>query len=87
MFKAGIRRDGSSRFGENVQFGNFPSFSAGWILSNEDFIGDNIFSFLKLRGSWGEVGNAAIGNFAALGLFGATSVSYTHLALPTIRSV
>ena len=37
LFKAGIRRDGSSRFGENVQFGNFPSFSAGWILSNEDF--------------------------------------------------
>ena len=49
LFKAGIRRDGSSRFGENVQFGNFPSFSAGWILSNEDFIGDNIFSFLKAK--------------------------------------
>ena len=83
MFKAGIRRDGSSRFGENVQFGNFPSFSAGWILSNEDFIGDNIFSFLKLRGSWGEVGNAAIGNFAALGLFGATSFNQRPGLQPT----
>ena len=38
LFKAGIRRDGSSRFGENVQFGTFPSFSAGWILTNEDFL-------------------------------------------------
>ena len=83
LFKAGIRRDGSSRFGENVQFGNFPSFSAGWILSNEDFIGDNIFSFLKLRGSWGEVGNAAIGNFAALGLFGATSFNQRPGLQPT----
>jgi len=83
LFKAGIRRDGSSRFGENVQFGNFPSFSAGWILSNEDFFGDNIFSFLKLRGSWGEVGNAAIGNFAALGLFGATSFNQRPGLQPT----
>ncbi len=83
LFKAGLRRDGSSRFGENVQFGNFPSFSAGWILSNEDFIGENIFSFLKLRGSWGEVGNAAIGNFAALGLFGATSFNQRPGLQPT----
>jgi hypothetical protein len=43
LFKAGIRRDGSSRFGENVQFGTFPSFSAGWILTNEDFLGDTMF--------------------------------------------
>ena len=84
MFKAGIRRDGSSRFGENVQFGTFPSFSAGWILTNEDFLGDNdVLSFLKLRGSWGEVGNAAIGNFAALGLFGATSYNQRPGLQPT----
>ncbi len=83
LFKAGIRRDGSSRFGKNVQFGNFPSFSAGWIVSNEDFFGDNMFSFLKLRGSWGEVGNAAIGNFAALGLFGATSYNQRPGLQPT----
>ena len=84
LFKAGIRRDGSSRFGENVQFGTFPSFSAGWILTNEDFLGDNdVLSFLKLRGSWGEVGNAAIGNFAALGLFGATSYNQRPGLQPT----
>lgn len=74
LVKLGLRRDGSSRFGNNVRFGTFPSVSAGWILSEEDFLNNqSIFSFLKLRASWGEAGNAEIGNFASLGLFGVVS--------------
>lgn len=59
-----VRRDGSSRFGESVKYGNFPSVSAGWIVSDESFFpkGDFI-SFLKLRGSYGKTGNFNIGNY------------------------
>ncbi len=57
-----IRHDGSSRFGENNRFGTFPSFSAAWRLSNETFIPD-FFSDLKLRASYGQVGNDKIGNY------------------------
>ncbi len=66
------RIDGSSRFGENNRFGFFPAASAGWILSEESFLeGNNTLSFLKLRASYGITGNAGIGNFDALGLYGA----------------
>lgn len=74
LFKASVRRDGSSRFGKATQYGTFPAFSAGWILSEEDFFNNSkVFSFLKLRASWGKVGNAEIGNFASLPLYGAVS--------------
>ena len=76
-FKASIRRDGSSRFGENNRFGYFPAFSAAWIISEENFLkNSNVLSFLKLRGSWGQVGNAEIGNFPSLTLF--QGVSYNQ---------
>ena len=74
LLKLGLRYDGSSRFGKNAQYGTFPSFSAGWILSEEDFLADNgVINFLKFRASWGQVGNAEIGNFASRGLFGGVS--------------
>ncbi|MCX2679441.1 TonB-dependent receptor [Galbibacter sp. EGI 63066] len=74
LIKASIRHDGSSRFGRNVQFGTFSAFSAGWIISEEEFLQNSeVLSFLKLRASWGETGNANIGNFASRGLFGGTS--------------
>lgn len=57
LFEANIRRDGSSRFGSNNRYGNFPSFSAGWIVSNESFWNKNIINFLKLRVSHGTLGN------------------------------
>lgn len=64
------RIDQSSRFGKNSRSGFFPSVSAGWILSNEKFLqGFKPLSFLKLRASYGVVGNAEIGNFPQLGLF------------------
>ncbi len=60
-----FRRDGSSKFGKNNQYANFPSVSASWRISEENFMENNtIFSNLKLRGSWGIVGNQAISNYA-----------------------
>ena len=64
LFEGNIRRDGSSRF-LNDKWGVFPSFSAGWILSEEDFLSSyDMIDYLKVRGSWGELGNSNIPNFA-----------------------
>lgn len=64
------RVDASSRFGANNRSGFFPAVSAGWVLSNEKFLrGFQPLSFLKLRASYGIVGNAEIGNFPQLALF------------------
>ena len=64
LFEANVRRDGSSRF-LNDKWGTFPSFSAGWILSEEDFLSSSSsIDYLKIRASWGELGNANIPNFA-----------------------
>lgn len=57
-----IRRDGNSNFRENANYwGTFPSVSAGWAISNEAFLKESkVINFLKLRGGYGEVGNANI---------------------------
>ncbi len=61
LFSAVIRRDGSTAFGPDNRFGYFPSASAGWVLSNEEFLsGSNVFDFLKLRASYGVIGNDRI---------------------------
>lgn len=62
--QANIRRDGSSRFHKDHRWGTFPSVSLGWVLSRESFINDTgALSFLKLRASWGNLGNERIGNY------------------------
>jgi TonB-dependent starch-binding outer membrane protein SusC len=59
LLQASIRRDGSSAFGSNKQWGYFPAGSVAWRISQEEFMkGQNIFSELKLRGSYGVTGNA-----------------------------
>lgn len=64
LFEMNLRADASSRFKEGYRWGVFPAFSAGWRLSEEEFIRDlNIFSNLKLRGSWGELGNQQINSY------------------------
>jgi TonB-linked SusC/RagA family outer membrane protein len=64
------RFDASSRFGKNNRWGFFPAASAGWILSEENFLKDSRhISFLKLKASIGLTGNAEIDDFAHLGLF------------------
>lgn len=83
LFKGSLRYDGSSRFGADNRYGFFPAASAGWIISEEDFLKDSgTISLLKLRGSWGETGNAGIGNFASLGLFGGRAYNQRSALAP-----
>jgi hypothetical protein len=66
LFSATIRCDGSSRFSKRNRYGWFPSFSAGWRISEEAFMKgvSDFLSDLKLRASWGMVGNQEIDNYA-----------------------
>lgn len=64
MATATLRADGSSRFGANNRWGYFPSFSAGWLLSEESFWESGLVSTMKLRASWGQNGNDNIGNYS-----------------------
>ena len=65
MLTATIRRDGSSRFGSNYRYGNFPSASIGWNIAEEDFVKNNIswLDQLKLRGGYGVLGNQEISDY------------------------
>jgi TonB-linked SusC/RagA family outer membrane protein len=58
LFEAGFRYDGSYKFPKESRWGFFPTLSAGWRVSNEDFLKENkVISNLKLRASWGEMGD------------------------------
>ena len=72
MAELTIRRDGSSRFGDNNKWANFPSVSFGWNLKNEAFMKDklNWMTSFKLRGSWGKNGNENIDDFNYIMLVG-----------------
>lgn len=74
LFTANLRADASSVFGPNNRWGYFPSFSAGWRISNEGFFEawKNTVNDLKIRASWGKVGNSQIPAFAYLGLIDVT---------------
>jgi TonB-dependent starch-binding outer membrane protein SusC len=66
-----IRSDGSSRFGQNRKWGLFPSISAGWMISEENFMsGVEQINFMKVRASYGFSGNDAIPNYGSVGLLG-----------------
>lgn len=70
MVSGVLRYDGSSRFGADNRFGLFPSISAAWDMSQEDFLSSsNYVQQMKLRASYGVTGNSAIGNFAARALW------------------
>ena len=69
-----FRYDGSSNFAPSKQYGGFPSVSAAWAVSNEDFLAENhIFSNLKVRASYGITGTQDIGASRFLGLFSLTT--------------
>ncbi len=59
LFEANVRSDASSRFADGYRWGTFPSFSGAWRLSEEDFMENmkDVFSNIKIRGSWGKLGN------------------------------
>lgn len=64
LIEANIRRDASSRFAKDNRVAVFPSFSVGWRVSQEDFFNpDGFLADLKLRASWGRLGNQQIGDF------------------------
>lgn len=64
-----LRRDGSSRFGSNNRWGNFPSVSAGWVFSDESFAESlDFMTFGKIRASYGIIGNNNIGNYTQYAL-------------------
>lgn len=64
LFTGTMRRDGSSKFGRNNHWGNFPAMSLGWNLSNENFWRENnVVNSVKLRGGYGVLGNDAIDDF------------------------
>ncbi|MDA3930683.1 MAG: TonB-dependent receptor [Prolixibacteraceae bacterium] len=64
LFNATFRADGSSKFADGNRWGYFPSFSTGWVMSNENFMeGASAVNFLKLRASWGQNGNQNIESF------------------------
>lgn len=63
LFSFNLRADGSSRFKGNNRWGVFPSFSAGWRITEEKFFHLNHVSNLKLRFSWGQLGNQSIGSY------------------------
>jgi TonB-linked SusC/RagA family outer membrane protein len=66
LLQGSIRRDGSSRFGSERQFGYFPAVSAGWILSDESFLQTfKTIDLLKIRASYGITGNNSFGNYLA----------------------
>ncbi|NML21483.1 SusC/RagA family TonB-linked outer membrane protein [Pseudoflavitalea sp. G-6-1-2] len=72
---ASFRRDGSSRFGANQQYGNFWSVGASWNIAQEGFMAkQNIFSDLRLRLSYGSNGNQSIDDFASRGLYSNTAI-------------
>jgi len=84
-----VRRDGSTSFGKNNKFAIFPSASFGWVASNEDFFNSSAINFLKVRASYGSVGNdnaspqfGTISNFPKY-TFGDTIISgSTLLGIP-----
>jgi TonB-linked SusC/RagA family outer membrane protein len=89
-----VRRDGSSRFGDDNRFGTFPSASILWRVGEESFMDrQNIFSNLALRASYGFTGNQqGLGNFSSRGLFGGGAnynnqpgIAPSQLANPDLR--
>jgi len=68
LLNATFRADGSSRFAKGNRWGYFPSVSAGWIVTEEDFMAGarDYMDFFKLRASWGQVGNQSISAFQYL---------------------
>lgn len=84
LFSLTGRLDGSSRFGEDERYGFFPSASAGWILTREDFMASiPVVSFLKVRASFGVIGNAEIGDFDYLGKYGVASYNGNPALYPS----
>jgi len=77
MLTASIRRDGSSRFGNDTKWGIFPAASVGWRISEESFLESvEWLSNLKARFSWGKAGNNSIGDYSQIALLESVNYSF-----------
>lgn len=70
LFGFSARYDGSPIFPKDKRFGFFPQVSAGWVISNESFVPKNVISNLKLRASWGRLGNDRVNPFQYIAAYG-----------------
>ncbi len=96
LFEFLWRYDGSFLFPEDTRFGFFPGVSAGWVISEENFFSNAVpfFDFLKIRGSWGQLGNDDVPAFQYLSTYGfnswvinseeVTTLSETRVPNPSI---
>ncbi|WP_375437571.1 TonB-dependent receptor [uncultured Hymenobacter sp.] len=83
LFSGSVRRDGSSRFGENDKYGIFPAASVGWRISQENFMPkQDVLSDLKLRGSVGLSGNNSIGDYSSIATLGVYTYSSGGSLIP-----
>ena len=81
LVTATLRRDGSSRFGENTKYGNFPGIALAWNINNEDFLKDvSWLDQLKLRVSRGSVGNQGVVPYQTQGLLSRTVYAWNNTA-------
>lgn len=87
LLEANARYDGSSRFAEGHRFGFFPSFSAGWRVSNEGFWEPlkNTINELKIRGSWGEVGSQQVGLYSFMPTYNQRNYIFNEMLAPGYR--
>ncbi len=76
LFQASIRADGSSRLAPGNQWNYFPGVSAGWRMDQEDFLLDTSVSEMKLRASYGEVGNTSVDPYQTAGRLGSTVYAF-----------
>jgi TonB-linked SusC/RagA family outer membrane protein len=95
LFEANFRADGSSRFEPGSQWGYFPSVSAGWVASKENFYPfKDVINFFKLRGSFGELGNQNVANYLYIPTMGISQSTFLFsgqrlwtVSAPNISSV
>ncbi|MFD2523643.1 SusC/RagA family TonB-linked outer membrane protein [Emticicia soli] len=81
LLTATLRRDGSSRFGANTKYGNFPGIAVGWNISNEPFLKPVAWiDMLKLRAGWGVVGNQGVAPYQTQGLLTRTAYAWGSVA-------
>jgi TonB-linked SusC/RagA family outer membrane protein len=81
LLTATLRRDGSSRFGANTKYGNFPGVALGWNISNEQFMKQITWlDLLKLRVGWGVVGNQGVAPYQTQGLLTRTAYAWGSVA-------
>lgn len=78
LLEGNLRYDATSKFPQSLRWKWYPSFSAGWVLSNENFMSDikRVMSYAKLRGSWGSIGDQSVPNGLYLSMLDLTKSSW-----------